>query len=244
MIYLVTDFGAADIYVGQVKAELARHAPAVAVVDLLHEAPAFRVEPGAHLLAALSQCCPPGSVILAVVDPGVGTSRKPVVLRARDSYFVGPDNGLLSVVAARSRDKAVWEIVWRPEALSRSFHGRDLFAPIAARLALGIFPSDALRPLAAFDVQLDEADLAEIVYIDHYGNAITGLRGDDVARNTPLTLTIHGANVRHAEVFAAAPAGEAFWYVNSVGLVEIACNRVSAAARLGLAVGDSVHIRS
>ncbi|MGH8664012.1 MAG: SAM hydrolase/SAM-dependent halogenase family protein [Burkholderiales bacterium] len=242
MIYLFTDFGAADIYVGQVKAELARHAPAVAVIDLLHEAPAFRVEAGAHLLAALSQRFAPGSVILAVVDPGVGTSRKPVVLRAQECYFVGPDNGLLSVVAARSRDNAVWEIVWRPETMSRSFHGRDLFAPIAARLALGIFPSDALRPLAALEVQLGETDLAEIVYIDHYGNATTGLRADAFARNAVLTL--HEADVPHAEVFALAPAGEAFWYVNSVGLIEFACNRASAASVLGLAVGDSVKIRA
>jgi S-adenosylmethionine hydrolase len=242
VIYLFTDFGAADIYVGQVKAELVRHAPAVAVIDLLHEVPAFCVEAGAHLLAALSQRVAAGDVILAVVDPGVGTSRKPVVLRARDCYFVGPDNGLLSVVAARSSDTAVWEIVWQPETLSRSFHGRDLFAPIAARLALGIFPSDALRPLAALEVRLGEADLARIVYIDHYGNAITGLRGDALAR--AALLAIHAHEVPHAEVFAGAPAGKVFWYVNSLGLAEIACNRGSAAMALGLAVGDSVQVRT
>ena len=242
MIYLFTDFGATDIYVGQVKAELARHAPAGAVIDLLHEAPVFRIEAGAHLLAALSERLPPGSVILAAVDPGVGTSRKPVVVRARESYFVGPDNGLLSVVAARSSDKAVWEISWRPQQLSCSFHGRDLFAPIAARLALGIFPSDALRPLAALEVRLHEGDLAEIVYIDHYGNAFTGLRADNAVPGS--VLMIHDAGVPHAEVFAAAPAGKAFWYVNSVGLIEIACNRASAASALGLTVGDRVQIRA
>jgi S-adenosylmethionine hydrolase len=242
VICLFTDFGAADLYVGQVKAELVRHAPAVAVIDLLHEAPAFCVEAGAHLLAALSQRVAAGDVILAVVDPGVGTSRKPVVLRARDCYFVGPDNGLLSVVAARSSDPAVWEIVWQPETLSSSFHGRDLFAPIAARLALGIFPSDALRPLAALEVRLDEADLARIVYIDHYGNAVTGLRGDALARTA--LLAIHAHEVPHAEVFARVPAGQVFWYVNSLGLAEIACNRSSAAMALGLAVGDSVQVRT
>ena len=242
VIYLFTDFGATDIYVGQVKAELARHAPAVALVDLLHEAPAFRIESAAHLLCALSQRLPPNSIILSVVDPGVGTSRKPVVLRAHESYFVGPDNGLLSVMAARSRDQAVWEIVWRPERLSRSFHGRDLFAPIAAQLAVGGLPSDALCPLAALEVQLDEADLAEIVYIDHYGNAMTGLRGGNAASGA--VLGIHGTEVAHAEVFADVLAGEALWYVNSVGLVEIACNRDSAAAKLRLAVGDRVQIRS
>src|SRR5690606_12397555 len=136
-------------------------------------------------------------------DPGVGTSRKPVVLRAQACYFVGPDNGLLSVVAARSRDKAIREIVWRPQALSRSFHGRDLFAPVAARLALGTLPGDALSAPGAFDVQLNGADLAEIIYLDHYGNAFTGLRADAVARSA--LLTIQGADVPPAEVFAEAP---------------------------------------
>jgi len=241
VIYLFTDFGAADTYVGQVKAELARYAPSVAVVDLLHEAPPFRIESAAHLLCALSQRFPPGSVGLAVVDPGVGTSRKPIVLRAQASYFVGPDNGLLSIVAARSPDNAVWEIAWRPAQLSRSFHGRDLFAPVAAQLAAGILPSDALRPLAALEVQLNEGDLGEIIYIDHYGNVMTGLRGENVASGA--VLSIRGEDVAHAEVFAEALVGEAFWYVNSLGLVEIACNRASAAAKFGLAVGDHVQVR-
>src|SRR5690606_11040123 len=135
-----------------------------------HEAPAFRIEAGAHLLAALSRRFPAGSVAMAVVDPGVGTSRKAVVLRADDCHYVGPDNGLLSVVAARARTRAQWEITWRPGALSRSFHGRDLFAPIAARLGLGIFPTDALQPLDSLQLGSGGDDLAEIIYIDHYGN--------------------------------------------------------------------------
>ena len=242
MIYLFTDFGAADLYVGQVKAELLRHAPRVPIVDLLHEAPSFRVVPSAHLLAALATRIAPGSTVLAVVDPGVGTSRKAVVLRAGGSYFVGPDNGLLSVVAARSGTDGIWEITWRPAQLARSFHGRDLFAPVAARLALDIFPSDALTPLAALDVSLDAGDLAEIVYVDHYGNAFTGLRGEALGERT--MLRVGETAVRHAGVFAEAPPGEPFWYVNSIGLVEIACNGEAAAARLGLVVGDPVGVET
>ena len=244
MIHLFTDFGTADLYVGQVKAELVRHAPRVPIIDLLHDAPPFRIEACAHLLAALARRFPPGSVVLAVVDPGVGTSRKPVVMRTDECHFVGPDNGLLSVIAARSTDAALWEIIWRPEALSSSFHGRDLFAPIAARLALGIFPSDALKPLAAFDVSLGEADLGEIVYIDHYGNAMTGLQAERVSHDA--VLTIAGKAVRHAPVFAAASPGEGFWYENSIGLIEIACNRASAAALcwVSLSVSSSLAARS
>lgn len=238
MIHLFTDFGAADLYVGQVKAELARHAPRVPVIDLLHEAPAFRIDASAHLLAALAARVPAGSTVLAVVDPGVGTSRKPVVVRAFESYFVGPDNGLLSVVAARSAGCELWEIVWRPENLSCSFHGRDLFAPIAARLAAGIFPSDALRMLPALDVTFGASDSAQIIYIDHYGNCMTGLRAGSVSADA--VLRVRDARVSHADVFASVPFGELFWYVNSLGLVEIACNQASAAARLDCALGDEV----
>jgi S-adenosylmethionine hydrolase len=146
------------------------------------------------------------------------------------------------VIAARADERSVWEIVWRPHLLSRSFHGRDLFAPIAARLAQGIFPSDALEPLAQLDVQLDAADLAQIVYIDHYGNAMTGLRADSAG--TDAVLETRGVCIRHAQIFADCDPGEAFWYVNSTGLIEISCNRASAAQRLGLAVGDPVRIGS
>jgi S-adenosyl-L-methionine hydrolase (adenosine-forming) len=238
VIYLFTDFGATDIYVGQVKAVLAQQAPGVPVVDLLHDVPPFQIEAGAHLLAALSQRMPPGAVTLAVVDPGVGTSRRAVVVHAGEHCFVGPDNGLLSVVAARSQASSCREIVWRPAALSRSFHGRDLFAPIAARIAAGTVPSDALGPACKLDVKLDANELAEIVYIDHYGNGMTGLRAGALA--STAVLTMNGTRIRHAQVFAQAQPGAAFWYVNSIGLIEIACYQVNAATVIGFRVGDPV----
>ena len=135
MIVLFTDFGVRDPYVGQVKARLAEFAPAQQVVDLLHEVPDFNPHAGAHLLAAFAPGFPPGSVFLAVVDPGVGTPRDAVVVLAGGRWFVGPDNGLLSIVAARNSDTRLWRITWQPEALSNTFHGRDLFALIAADIA-------------------------------------------------------------------------------------------------------------
>src|SRR3569833_3319181 len=141
VIVLFSDFGTLDPYVGQVKARLAEHAPTQQVGDLLHEAPDFNPHAGAHLLAAFATVFPPGSTFLAVVDPGVGTPRRTAVVLAGGRWFVGPDNGLLSVIAARHADARLWRIIWEPEDVSPTFHGRDLFAPIAAEIARGDFPA-------------------------------------------------------------------------------------------------------
>ena len=238
MIVLLTDFGMRDPYVGQLKARIAEHAPGQLVVDLLHEVPAFNAHAGAHLLAAFSGVFPPGSVFLAVVDPGVGTPRDALVVTAGGRWFVGPDNGLLSVVAARNPDARLWRISWRPATLSATFHGRDLFAQIAAEIARGDFPTDKLAPIARPAVEFDADDLARVVYVDHYGNAWTGLR--DVGLDTRVSA--RGHLFRHAESFGFVERGQGFWFANSVGLVELAVNRGSAAAAYGLAVGDPVQL--
>lgn len=239
MIVLFTDFGARDPYVGLVKARLAQHAPAQQTVDLLHEVPDFNPHAGAHLLAALAPGFPPGSVFLAVVDPGVGTPRDAVVVLAGGRWFVGPDNGLLSVVAARHADVRLWRITWRPDAPSATFHGRDLFAPVAADVARGAFPTDKLIPIDKLNVEFDPGDLPRVIYVDHYGNAWTGVRG------VPADARVSAAGelFRRSESFGFVGKGEGFWFVNSVGLLELAVNRGSAAATFGLAVGDPVQVQ-
>lgn len=239
MITLFTDFGGDDIYVAQVKAVLLEHAPAGTVItDLLHRVPNFDAKAGAHLLAALQPSFPLGTVFLAVVDPGVGSARDAAVLEADGKWYVGPDNGLLSVVAARAAKARTWRIVWRPQVLSASFHGRDLFAPMAGRIAGGDLPADELQETAGLNVQLGAGDLSEVIYVDHYGNALTGL----VARNVPRSATIEAGrhSFAYARVFADVAAGSAFWYENSVGLVEIAVSHGSARDMLGLGIGDPV----
>lgn len=239
MIVLFTDFGMRDPYVGQVKARLAEHAPAQQVVDLLHEVPDFNPHAGAHLLAAFAPGFPPGSVFLAVVDPGVGTPRDAVVAMAGGRWFVGPDNGLLSVVVGRHPDTRLWSITWQPEVLSATFHGRDLFALIAADIARGEFPTDKLRPADKLSVEFDANDLARVIYIDHYGNAWTGVR----CVPKDARVTVSGKLFRHSESFGFVGKGEGFWFVNSVGLLELAVNRGSAAAAFGLKVGDPVQVQ-
>jgi S-adenosyl-L-methionine hydrolase (adenosine-forming) len=239
VIALFTDFGTRDPYVGQVKARLAEHAPAQQVVDLLHEVPDFNPHAGAHLLAAFAPGFPPGSVFLAVVDPGVGTPRDAVVVLAGGRWFVGPDNGLLSVVAARNTDTRLWRITWKPEALSATFHGRDLFALIAADIARGEFPGAKLAPIDTLKVEFDAGDLARVIYIDHYGNAWTGVRG--VLNDAHVSAA--GEQFRHGESFGFVGKGEGFWFINSVGLLELAVNRGSAAVAFGLKVGDPVQVQ-
>ncbi len=239
MLVLFTDYGWQDPYVGLIKAVLSQVAPQVPVIDLLHAIPDFNAHAGAQLLAALAGGFPAGAVFLCVVDPGVGGPREAVVVEADGRWYVGPDNGLLSIVAARADQAKAWRIHWRPASMSATFHGRDLFAPIAAEIAAGRFPEARLSP-ASLDVQFDAADLPRILYIDHYGNAWTGIRGGLV--ETGGSVEVKGQVLAWRRTFSEAAKGEVFWYVNSVGLVEIAANRASAAGLLGLKVGDPVRL--
>ncbi len=234
-ILLFTDFGSNDLYVGQVKCVLERYAPGVAVIDLLHEAPAFDPEASAHLLAALSTRLPRGAVIMGVVDPGVGSDRDAVVLRADGRWYVGPDNGLFSLVAARAATRAVWRVSAPPADASPSFHGRDVFAPLAAAVATDDFPNERVEAAPHLAVTLQADDLAEIIYLDHYGNAFTGIRAH--GRDPGKALEVNGVVLPHARVFSSVPPGTAFWYENSVGLVEIAVNAGSAREVIGLSIG-------
>jgi S-adenosyl-L-methionine hydrolase (adenosine-forming) len=240
MIILFSDFGHASLYVGQVKSVLHHHAPDVPQIDLLHDAPAFNVKASSHLLAALAPQFPPDSVFLAVVDPGVGSTRDAVMLAADGKWFVGPDNGLLSVLAARANNPRFWHISWRPEILSNSFHGRDLFAPIAALAARGEFPRDKMEEITSLRVRFGSQDLAEVIYIDHYGNAMSGLRAKLLARD--CQLLVKGGRLRRARVFAEVPSGTPLWYENCLGLAEIAVNSGSAAERLDLEIGDTIEL--
>lgn len=241
-IFLFTDFGTADCYVGQVKAALLTCAPLSPVVDLINDAPAFDVRAAAHLLAALVSYLPVPAVTVAVVDPGVGSERKGVALMADQRWYVGPDNGLLSIVAARAQHCRCYGLDWLPVPARPSFHGRDLFAPAAGRVAQWNNGALAAMRTAALEIDFGGADHAAIIYVDHYGNAMTGIRAATVERAARVRVAGHLLPFRR--VFAAAAPGESFWYENSIGLLEIASNQRSAAAVLGLRIGDAVAMQS
>jgi S-adenosyl-L-methionine hydrolase (adenosine-forming) len=242
VIALFTDFGLAGPYTGQIQAVLLQAAPAVPVVSLFADAPAGRPKPAAYLLAAYAEWFPVGTVFLCVVDPGVGGARRALIGEAAGRRYVGPDNGLFEPVLRRAAAPRCWAITWRPAALSATFHGRDLFAPTAARLASGEPPEALASPVAPLRFPDWPDDLAEIVYIDHFGNALTGLRGAALPRGARLAAG--GRILAPAETFSAVPPGEPFWYVNSNGLAEIAVNGGRADRALGLAVGSAVAIRT
>jgi S-adenosylmethionine hydrolase len=244
MIVLFTDFGVNGPYMGQMKAVLLQQAPGVPIVDLFADAPAFEPQLAAYLLAAYVNEFPPGSVFLCVVDPGVGNvSRRPVIVKVGGRWFVGPDNGLFNVVclqAANTEKIQWWEILWKPTRLSNSFHGRDLFAPVAAQLACGKMPqSRQLETRHCIDFGWSP-DLARIIYIDSFGNGITGIRANSVDPDS--TVTVNGHTVSGARTFSDVQEGSGFWYENSNGLLEIAVNQGRANWLFNLVVGDPVAV--
>jgi S-adenosyl-L-methionine hydrolase (adenosine-forming) len=264
-VTFLSDYGTADEFVGVVHAVIARLAPDARVIDLAHGIPRHGVLQGAVTLARTLPFAPPG-VHLAVVDPGVGGARRAVALRAAedDRVLVGPDNGLLLPAAERfgGVDEAV-EISaspWRLEPVSATFHGRDVFAPVAARLAAG-------APLSAAGTPLDPAELvtldlprarassrgliALVVGVDGFGNVeLLAERADldaaELGLGTPVTVSA-GARASDATVartFVDVPPGAALVFEDSSGAVAVAVNEGSAAAALELRAGDEVRVEA
>jgi len=240
MIVLFTDFGLHGPYTGQMKAVLHQTASGIPAIDLFADAPVGNAKASAYLLAAYAEWFPEGTVFLCVVDPGVGGTRPSIIVEADGRWYVGPGNGLFELIQRRARKTRSWDIDWRPERLSASFHGRDLFAPVAAMLARGDPPPGQPRKDGA-DRQADwPDDLREIVYVDHFGNAMTGLRAAMLPPNARLAAA--DRELERERTFSDRPPGTAFWYENSNGLAEIAVNQGRADRELGLAIGSPIEI--
>jgi S-adenosylmethionine hydrolase len=239
----MTDFGRQGPYIGQMKAVLYRKAPGVPVVNLFSDLPTFNPEASAYLIAAYIKEFPAGTVFLGVVDPGVGTSRLPLVIKADSQWFIGPDNGLYNVICKRAHRVRRWVITQGPRELSASFHGRDLFAPMAAQLARGqIVPEESFELVYGAPWESWSDELSEIVYIDHFGNAMTGVRAFTLAKTDCLLLKGHV--VSYARTFGEAEKGQPFWYENANGLVEIALREGNVSELLGLKPGVSFQTKS
>ena len=234
MIVLFTDFGLSGPYTGQVQAVLHRQAPGIPVISLFADLAPFDIEAAAYLLPAYAGVFPPGTVLLCVVDPGVGSARTGVVVQADGRWYVGPNEGLFAVLARRAKTVRCWQLA-QPVGAAASFHGRDVFAPAAARLARGgSVPGESVETAGLLRPGWGD-ELWRVAYIDHYGNAITGLRASAIGGNRVLTINGHG--LHPVRTFSEAEEGAGFWYANSNGLVEFAVNRGRADLVLGVAVG-------
>jgi S-adenosyl-L-methionine hydrolase (adenosine-forming) len=249
VITLLTDFGTADTYVGVMKGVIAGIAPEAQVIDLTHEVPPQDVRTGAfHLLCAFPYF-PAGTIHVAVVDPGVGTDRKIVAVKAGQHTFVGPDNGLLrwAVDAAGGADQCV--SVEAPDvrlpAVSTTFHGRDVMAPAAAHLARGL-PLDALGPVherligEQFPVPTEIADSVqgEVLLVDRFGNCITNIRHSPEG----CRIAVDGHNAVPVRTYGDARRGTIVALTGSSGFLEVSVVQGSAAAELGISRGASVHL--
>jgi hypothetical protein len=257
IVTLLTDFGDSDGYVAALKGVVLSLAPEAVVVDAAHHIPAQDIRSAAWVLGQYWRTYPAGTVHLAVVDPGVGTARRPLALRLGGWYFVGPDNGLFTPVL-EDAEKNGWpvEIVhltnprtWLP-SVSRTFHGRDLFAPVAAHLANGV-PLADLGPAVRDPVRLalprpektPAGWRAHIISIDTFGNLVTDLPAGEIVDRENVLVRIGGTEIRGVvESYGQKSSGELVALISSDGRLEVAVVNGSAAQRLGAKIGDILEV--
>jgi len=239
MIVLFTDFGLEGPYIGQVQAVLQQQAPGIPVINLFADLPPFEIQGAACLLPAYTSGFPQATVFLCVVDPGVGGNRPGVVVQADGRWYVGPNEGLFAMLARQSRQLECWQL-GEAEGVAASFHGRDVFAPVAARLARGGKVPGVPVPVSSLEQADWPDDLFRVVYIDRFGNALTGVRASALAQD--VLLEVNGQAVKRERTFSDVAPGAAFWYANANGLVEFAVNRGRADEVLGLQAGTAFKI--
>lgn len=251
LITLLTDFGTQDTFVGVLKGVIHRISPDVTTVDLTHHVPPQDIAAGAFALGVSHAYFPPGTVHLAIVDPGVGTSRRPVAAHIGECVYVCPDNGLLShVLAQETLHEAVTldNAQYHLSSVSRTFHGRDIFAPVAAHLAAGVplanlgTPLDSLMtfPLSRPDV-LPEHTVSHIVYIDVFGNVFLDVTKDILDTWEEFQIDIPGQRVDGpVDSYSAVSDGQPLVLFGSSGYLEIAVRNGNAARQFRLRVGDTL----
>jgi len=262
VVGFLTDFGSRDPYVGIIRGLVERLTLGrVKLIDMSHDVEPFSVLAGAYVLYTSYRWFPEGTVFLVVVDPGVGTERKPVAIRTRRYFFVGPDNGVLypaaeedGILEARVLDNSALHV----KPVSMSFHGRDIFAPAAAHIAMGgvfealgsSYPPERLQRLSLRENcdSPEEGVEATVVYIDRFGNVALGLEKtcyEGLCRRGRVTVEAHDRRLeaRCLPVFSHAERGELVFYINSLGFPELAVNLGSAAETLGARTGDRLVLR-
>lgn len=249
VIVLLTDFGLLDPYVGQMKGVLLREAPDARIVDLCHEVDAHNIIQAGFLLQASYRHFPPQSIFVNVVDPGVGSTR-PIVLAERENqFFLAPDNGLLSFLI--DSPASWWRIDAQAFAAGNTFHGRDIFAPIAARLALGATPQTMGSRVAPDTIMRRDlvwartGDLAVdcmVLHVDRFGNCLLNLRAEYYDESPRAWLLDDGRTIVKAATYADLAPGQIGILAGSQGVLELALNQGDCARTLGLCPGRNIRL--
>jgi hypothetical protein len=262
-IALLTDYGTHDHYVGELQGVILSINPKVRLVTITHEIPSYDIREGSYVLSTAARDFPPGTIFVAVVDPGVGSKRRAVILETLDKkFFVGPDNGLFTDVMRTLGVKRAFEITnvlwYRTSAISSTFHGREVFGPAAAHLASGENVENAGRLITDLQkFQRAEAVLhsgiirGEILHRDRFGNLITNIPAPMLAKagwrtgmDLDFTVGFQTARAKFGDRYSSVPKGDFVMLLNSQGLLEIARNLDAAANSLGAVAGDSVEVRT
>lgn len=255
LITLTTDFGISDHFVGAMKGVVAGIAPKARVIDITHEIAPFNINEAAFVIAQAWRYFPKGTIHTVIIDPAVGSARRPILAEAGGQYFIGPDNGVLSMIYDSSPHKVRVisnERIFRKD-VSRTFHGRDVFAPAAAHLAAGVKPPqfgklihDAVRTWLWQPVRAaNGAWRATILKVDRFGNLITNIHVSQFEDIKTRAFELRAGQERiHrlALTYAETEIGEMSVIVGSSGYLEIAANQASAAARLGFSAGAQVEL--
>lgn len=250
IVTLTTDFGTSDAYVAQMKGAILWYCSDVLLIDVTHEVAPQDVLCGSISLERAIDGFPPKTIHLAVVDPGVGGSRRILIVKIRDSLVVCPDNGLITWAWHRLGPGEASELIWRPTGrISDTFHGRDIMGPVAGMLAAGKDPASISKPIDD-PVLLDVAPVprsaktGQIIHIDHFGNATTNIPRESISAPAKSTVKIGRKRVgRVRRTYLDAAPGGALALFGSSGLLEIAVRDGSAAQKLGIRAGDRVEIR-
>jgi hypothetical protein len=261
LITLLTDFGAADYFVGALKGAILSFNERARIVDLTHEIPAHDIQAGAFTLLAAYDSFPRGTIHVAVVDPGVGSARRPLLVATQNYLFVGPDNGLFSYACEREQGVRVYQLTnekFFRAPVSATFHGRDIFAPVAAALSNGVPPEAfgeliddhvRLAPLAPGRDAAGAAWLGTVIHVDRFGNLVTNITRREVGGEEfgeGVRLEIGGREISSLRRFYAedrgASAADLFAIWGSAGFLEISAERASAAELLRAGRGQPVRL--
>jgi S-adenosyl-L-methionine hydrolase (adenosine-forming) len=252
IITLLTDFGTQDYFVGAMKGVIFTINPEAKIADITHEIPPQDVCAAAFTLVNYYKTFPPGTTHVCVVDPGVGSERRAILVETQNYYFVAPDNGLLSFVFDEEQDFRVFELTNQEffrHPVSQTFHGRDVFAPVAAHLSTGISVEEFGREIndfVRFEIAKPQKNSAgeiegEIIHIDRFGNLITNLKGEDLPEKFVIKIT-EKTITKHLKYYAEAETGEIFSILGSAGFLEIVAFRDSAKAFLNVKLWDKVFL--